>query len=62
MADLKQVACEAIDKAASELHELSDKLWSHPELAFEEKYAHKILTEFLEKQGFQVRCVDSDFI
>ena len=55
MVDIKAIACEAIDAAATELHALSDSIWHHPELAYEEKHAHKILTEFLEQQGFTVK-------
>ena len=55
MVDIKAIACEAIDAAATELHALSDSIWHHPELAYEEKHAHKILTEFLEQQGFKVK-------
>lgn len=51
---LKQVACDAIDKASEDLQDLSEDIWNHPELQFEERHAHKILTEFLEKYGFQV--------
>ena len=52
--DLKNIACEAIDKAAAELNSLSDDIWSHPELCFEEKYSHDALCSFLEKQRFPV--------
>ena len=51
---LKKIACEAIDKAAAELNSLSDDIWSHPELCFEEKYSHDALCSFLEKQRFPV--------
>ena len=39
---LKKIACEAIDQAATDLNTLSDGIWSHPELCFEEKYTHTI--------------------
>ncbi|XP_064617776.1 xaa-Arg dipeptidase-like [Liolophura sinensis] len=51
---LKTAACEEIDRHASELHGLSHSIWEHPELNFEEKHAHQVLTDFLEKQGFHV--------
>ncbi|XP_048769679.2 peptidase M20 domain-containing protein 2-like [Ostrea edulis] len=54
MADLKQVACSAIDKYADDLHTLSKEIWSHPELNFEEFYSHDYLTKFLEDSGFPV--------
>jgi metal-dependent amidase/aminoacylase/carboxypeptidase family protein len=54
MAELKQVACSAIDKYADDLHTLSKEIWSHPELNFEEFYSHDYLTKFLEDSGFPV--------
>ena len=55
MADsLKTAACDAIDKAAKELHQLSDAIWSKPELNFEEHHAHEVLTKFLTNNGFPV--------
>jgi len=56
-ADLKRLACEAIDAAATDLVALSTDIWNHPELGFKEKHAHKVLTDFLEKYGFQVRSI-----
>ncbi|XP_060576226.1 peptidase M20 domain-containing protein 2-like [Ruditapes philippinarum] len=49
----KKTACDAIDRAAPELKEISGSIWSNPELGLEEKHAHKLLTTFLEKHGFQ---------
>ena len=53
MADLKKIACNAIEEAASELHALSDDIWNHPELGFQEKHAHDVLTQFLKDKGLQ---------
>ena len=53
-AELKQVALKAIDSRIGDLQVLSSDIWSHPELAFQEKHAHQILTKFLEESGFQV--------
>ncbi|KAF5352090.1 hypothetical protein D9758_009388 [Tetrapyrgos nigripes] len=39
---------------SGELRKLSMDLHSNPELAFEEKHAHDVLTEFMSTQGFQV--------
>ena len=61
---LKKVACEAIDKAADDLNALSQDIWNHPELCFEEKYSHDALCNFLEKYGFPVErhyVVDTAF-
>ena len=51
---LKKIACETIDKVAQDLNSLSQDIWNHPELCFEEKYAHDALCSFLEKHGFSV--------
>ena len=50
---LKKVACDAIDAAAGELHTLSQEIWDHPELNFEEKHAHTVR---------QIFCVVKQFI
>ena len=42
VAALKKCACDAIDAASEDLHQLSQQIWSHPELNFEEKYAHDV--------------------
>lgn len=51
---LKSAAVSAIDGMAEDLNKLSQKIWSKPELAFQEHSAHSLLTDFLEKQGFEV--------
>ncbi|KAF9494346.1 hypothetical protein BDN71DRAFT_1449074 [Pleurotus eryngii] len=38
----------------SELRELSLDIHAHPELGFEERYAHDIMTAFMEKHGFEI--------
>ena len=53
--ELYEKACSAIDSLSDELHALSNKLWSNPELKFEEQFAHDLLTKFFEKQGFEIR-------
>ena len=52
--DLKSVAAAAIDQRKQGLFELSDHIWRHPELNFEEHIAHRLLTDYLEGQGFAV--------
>lgn len=54
MADLKQVACSAIDNQAEDLSILSKEIWDHPELNLNEVYSHDYLTKFLEDRGFPV--------
>ncbi|XP_033112471.1 uncharacterized protein LOC117113283 isoform X2 [Anneissia japonica] len=51
---MREMARSAIDDAAEDLNTISQEIWSNPELAFQEHHAHKILTDFLEKQGFEV--------
>ena len=54
MDELFTEACAKIDEEKTSLNELSQAIWSNPELCFEEKKCHGILTEFLEKRGFHV--------
>ncbi|XP_071113844.1 peptidase M20 domain-containing protein 2-like [Haliotis cracherodii] len=51
---LKDAACVEIDRYADELNKVSHAIWEKPELNFEEINAHKVLTDFLEKHGFEV--------
>lgn len=53
--ELKTKACSAIDSLSDELLGVSQEIWNTPELAFEEHRAHKILSLFFEKHGFQVK-------
>ncbi|XP_071510643.1 xaa-Arg dipeptidase-like [Diadema antillarum] len=43
-----------IDDSAEALNKLSQEIWSNPELAYQETHAHKVLTNFLEQEGFEV--------
>ena len=47
-------AKSAIDSKSDELKQLSEEIWKHPELKFEEHTAHRLLTDYLEKNGFTV--------
>ncbi|XP_077868013.1 peptidase M20 domain-containing protein 2-like [Saccoglossus kowalevskii] len=51
---LTQAASDSIDKAATELNNLSQEIWKKPELNFKEYHAHQVLSDFLEKHGFNV--------
>ena len=51
---LKLVICQTIDKRLDSLNEISEQIWNHPQLCFEEVFAHDFLTDFLEKEGFEV--------
>eukprot|EP00057_Strongylocentrotus_purpuratus_P032947 XP_789480.3 PREDICTED: peptidase M20 domain-containing protein 2 [Strongylocentrotus purpuratus] len=50
----KDAAGAKIDESAAALHELSKDIWTHPELNFEEHHCHASLTDFLEREGFEV--------
>jgi amidohydrolase len=52
---LKAAASTAIDQNSTELNALSVEIWKNPELCYEEHTAHKLLTNFLEKRGFEVQ-------
>jgi len=54
VAQLKKIACETIDKHVEQLKQANKKIWEKPELLFEEKVAHDVLTDFLEAQHFEV--------
>ncbi|OAQ57560.1 amidohydrolase [Pochonia chlamydosporia 170] len=44
----------AIDKREAQLAQMNREILEHPELAYNEVYAHEILTSFLKGQGFNV--------
>ncbi|KAF9919102.1 hypothetical protein FBU30_011172 [Linnemannia zychae] len=48
--DVKQ----AIDSEIDSLREISMQIHSNPELGYNEVFAHKILTDYIEKRGFAV--------
>ena len=54
LSQLIEIGKQAIDKCSDALNEVSQQIWNKPELAFEEKNAHLVLTSFFESQGFQV--------
>ena len=47
-------AFQEIDKKCEELNQLSLQIWSNPETCYEETFAHKVLTDYLKKEGFNV--------
>ena len=55
---LKETAAGAIEQRREELAKLSGEIWRKPELGFEERTAHKLLTDFLESKGF---CVERGY-
>ena len=54
VSEAKSLIGPAIDTARERLREISNEIWENPELLMEEVKAHTLLTDFLEKEGFQV--------
>ena len=54
MDDLKTTVNKTIDAVKEELKTISKSIFDHPELGYEEHYAHNLLSEFLSKKGFLV--------
>ncbi|CAG8469478.1 4197_t:CDS:2 [Cetraspora pellucida] len=48
------IALKAIEDISDELHEISIKIHENPEVAYEEKYAHKLLVNYMQEKGFKV--------
>lgn len=51
---LKEVMFREIDEIRNEVTAMSDDIFDHPEIGMEEFHAQKVLTDWLEKEGFQV--------
>ncbi|KAG0334333.1 hypothetical protein BG004_000449 [Podila humilis] len=49
-----ETVLQAIEQNSVALRDISLKIHANPELGYNEVYAHKILTDFLEEQGFKV--------
>ncbi|XP_019852998.1 PREDICTED: peptidase M20 domain-containing protein 2-like [Amphimedon queenslandica] len=54
MADARKIVSDAIEGEKEPLRSIAHQLWSNPELAYKEKAAHKLLTDYLESKGFKV--------
>ena len=54
VAQLKQRAISEIEKLSEELNKLGEEIWKNPELGYEEYKAHTLLTDYLERKGFNV--------
>ncbi|KAG6334419.1 hypothetical protein ID866_4675 [Astraeus odoratus] len=53
--DILEIIERTIDELSPALGELSKDILAHPELKFEERYAHDVYTAFVEKRGFVVQ-------
>lgn len=51
---LKERVKQRVDELMPELEALSDDIFAHPELKFEEYHAKQVITDLLEKQGMEV--------
>ncbi len=49
--ELKQAVCDRVDELADELIHASHEIHAHPELNFQERFAHDLLTDMLERHG-----------
>ncbi|MCB1014312.1 MAG: hypothetical protein KDB10_04230, partial [Acidimicrobiales bacterium] len=54
LATAKRRVVEEVDRRADLLVDASHQLHDHPELAFEEHFAHELLTGILEADGLPV--------
>jgi metal-dependent amidase/aminoacylase/carboxypeptidase family protein len=65
MSNPKLVACKCIDENKEHLIELSQEIWKHPELGFQEYHAHDVLTRFLNEAGYKLVyndvCNDTEY-
>lgn len=51
---LKEAMFRDIDGIRNEMTAMADDIFDHPEIGMEEFHAHKLLTDWLEKEGFEV--------
>ncbi|OQV21447.1 Peptidase M20 domain-containing protein 2 [Hypsibius exemplaris] len=52
--DLEPIVLKSLEDHADRLAELSQSIWENPELSFQETHAVKLLTDYLEKEGYKV--------
>ena len=50
----KKTVIEAVESHSESLIELSDAIWAHAEIAFEESESSKLLADYAEQNGFNV--------
>ena len=51
---MKNKLFKTVDSYTPQMKELSDAIFDHPEIGFEEEYACKLLCDYLKKEGFTV--------
>ena len=52
---MKNKLFKTVDSYTPQMKALSDDIFDHPEIGFEEEYAAKLLCDYLEKEGFTVQ-------
>lgn len=57
---LDTIAIKAVDQNAKVLTDLANKIWNHPEVAYDEVQACKWTAEVLREQGFEVEVGYAD--
>ncbi|MGE0589409.1 MAG: amidohydrolase [Cyclobacteriaceae bacterium] len=50
----KKTIIQSVDNQASKLTNISDKIWAHAEIAFQETESSKLLADYAEANGFKV--------
>jgi len=61
----KQMIVDYIDSVEDELRDVSDQIWSNPELQYKEYFASSLQKEYLKSKGFhieEVKGMDTAFI
>jgi aminobenzoyl-glutamate utilization protein B len=54
----KQMTVDYIDRIEKELRDISDQIWSNPELQYKEYFASNLHKEYLKSKGFRIEEVD----
>lgn len=54
---MKEILKEVIEESAQELKGMAKKIWDNPELGYEEFFASKLQSDYMEKNGFAIREV-----
>lgn len=50
----KKYVLQSIDGQSSKMIDISNKIWAHAEIAFQETHSHKLLADYAEENGFKV--------
>ena len=57
---METIALKAVDQNAQVLTDLANKIWNHPEVAYDEVKACQWIAEVLRQQGFEVEVGYAD--